>query len=240
MGGAQSHFGSTDWDQADGGVKDATQTFDGAKPTESHALFTLIKNKSPVNQRDYIMSNEDDDMLYTTAAIQGTTKDFDLMTGGTTATKLFHIHTDPSDHAKWIIYSYKATFEGQTPATNTQNIKVEEPLFAKAVVTIAWDKYHGVISLYEAAPDNSTTEGTVSNDHLIRIEEIKSITPQFQSFLPAMGLLHPKLCGYWVREYTPKTDRTKMHLAKGTDIALHCILAVITNLLRLERQADSS
>lgn len=110
-------------------------------------------------------------------------------------------------------------------------------MYLKANVSIAWDKYHGVICLYEKAPSGEP-QGIVSKDPLVRIEEIKSIVPQYQSF--SNSSVPQELCVYWVHERTAKTDRTKMHLAKGTDMALHCILAVITNMVHVERQADDS
>lgn len=242
MGGAASHFSDTNWETADGGVKDASATLDGAQPTATHSILYITKKQSLVNQRDCEIRDEDSALVYVTAATEGTTKDFDLLDQH--GTRLFHIHTDQAvNHSQWTIYSYFAStgsFVGQTPATmeKTKGLKVEDPLYLKASVTIAWDKYHGVISLYEVSSDDP--QGTVSKDHLLRIEEIKSITPQFQSFVPQLSVLHPQLCGYWLREHTVKTDRTKMHLAKGTDIALHCILAVIANIVHVERQADDS
>ena len=234
MGGAASHFGDTDWDKADGGLKEAAATFDGSNPTDSHSIFYL-KGKSLVSQRDFEIKDEDNVLLYTTKPVEGTTKDFDLLDKDDN--KLLHVHTN-SSRSKWQIYSYKSTFEGQTPITDRGDVKVEEPLYRKAAVSITWDKYHGVVSLYEGTnPDD--TQGILSKEHILRIEEIKSITAQFQSFVPKMSLLHPKLCGYWIREHTAKTDRVKMHLAKGTDVALHTILSVITNSVRVERQAEN-
>ncbi|CAB9515087.1 expressed unknown protein [Seminavis robusta] len=232
MGGAASHFSDTDWEKADGGLKEASETFDGTKPTEGHALFYLTKEKSLVNQRDCELRDEDNTLLYTTCAVEGTTKDFDLT--DSQKQKILHVHTN-SLRSKWEIYSYKATFEGQTPATEAK-VVVKEPLYHKATVTITYDKYHGVIRLTEAAPEN--TAGILSHDAVLKIEEIKSITAQFQSCVPKLGLMHPKLCGYWVREHTAKTDRIKVHLAKGSDVCLHSILVVITNLLHVERQAE--
>lgn len=227
MGGVASHFSDTDWGKADGGLKEASETFDGAKPTATHSIFYLSK-RSIVNQRDCELKDEDDTLLYTTTSVEGTTKDFDLLAGS--ENKLFHVQTD-SVRSTWDIYSYSPNFEGQAP----QNEK-GQPLYRKANVRITWDKHHGVITLYEQSPEDP--QGSLSKEHSLRIEEIKSITPQFQSFVPKMSLVHPQLCGYWIREHTEKRDRIKFHLAKGTDVALHCILAVITNIVHVEREAE--
>ena len=45
------------------------------------------------------------------------------------------------------------------------------------------------------------------------------------------------LVGYWVWENTLRTHKMKMHLAKGSDLALHIVLAVLVNQLRYERNA---
>lgn len=245
MGGATSHFCDTDWDTVDGGVK---ETLDGAPPNAAHSILCLIKHKSLVNQRSCELRDETQALLYITSGTEGTTKDFDLL--DPQGTKLFHIHTESSLHSQWIIYSYNAntsSFDEQKPihAKETKGLHVEDPLYLKLNVTIAWDKYHGVIRSYEKSEEDP--QGRVSHEDLLRIEEIKSITPQFQSFVPPHQLLlnalhHPQqsLCGYWIREHTAKTDTTKMHLAKGTDVALHCILTVIANIVHVERQSDNS
>ena len=78
MGGAASHFADTNWETADGGLKDATDTFDGSKPIGTHSILHLTK-KSVVNQRDCELKDEDGTLLYTTTAVEGTTKDFDVL-----------------------------------------------------------------------------------------------------------------------------------------------------------------
>jgi hypothetical protein len=45
------------------------------------------------------------------------------------------------------------------------------------------------------------------------------------------------LVGYWVWENTLRTHKMKMHVAKGADLALHVVLAVLVNQLRYERNA---
>lgn len=45
------------------------------------------------------------------------------------------------------------------------------------------------------------------------------------------------LVGYWLWENTLRTHKVKMYVAKGTDLALHVVLAIITNQVRYERNA---
>lgn len=45
------------------------------------------------------------------------------------------------------------------------------------------------------------------------------------------------LVGYWLWENTFRTHKVKMYVAKGTDLALHVVLAILTNQVRYERNA---
>jgi len=45
------------------------------------------------------------------------------------------------------------------------------------------------------------------------------------------------LVGYWTWENTLRTQKVKMHVAKGADLALHIVLAIIVNQVRYERNA---
>jgi hypothetical protein len=78
-------------------------------------------------------------------------------------------------------------------------------------------------------------------ESILKVEEINSITAQHQSFYPKVKvvdeMVHPPLTGWWVWENTLKTHQMKMHLAKGSDIALHCILAISTNMVNVEKKA---
>lgn len=45
------------------------------------------------------------------------------------------------------------------------------------------------------------------------------------------------LIGYWHWEHSMRTHKMKMHVAKGADLALHIVLAVLVNQVRYERNA---
>jgi hypothetical protein len=56
------------------------------------------------------------------------------------------------------------------------------------------------------------------------------------SFIEKNGDEQP-LVGFWSWENSLRVHRMKMHLARRSDLALHVVLAVITNQLRYERHA---
>ncbi len=227
MGGASSHFADTDWDKNDGGLREASETIDGSAPTTTHTILTL-KKANVVNQRDFEIRDDTDELLYQSRGIEGTTKWFDLLDKD--GNKLFCIQTDKA-RVQWIIYSYEPNWESQ---------KENNALYRKAQIDIAWNKYQGSIRLY--AP-GEWGEEVLSEEAVLLCEDIRSITAQFQSFVPSMTLLdsamHPPLAGWWVWEHTKRRHQLKMHLAKGTDIALHCIVAITCNMVNVEKQADT-
>jgi len=45
------------------------------------------------------------------------------------------------------------------------------------------------------------------------------------------------IIGYWKWENSWTTQQIKMHVAAGSDLALHVVLAVIVNQIRYERNA---
>ena len=77
--------------------------------------------------------------------------------------------------------------------------------------------------------DNSILEPTPNNapsDEVTAASSLDATPPKEQP-----------LVGYWVWENTLRTHKMKMHLAKGSDLALHIVLAVLVNQLRYERNA---
>lgn len=236
MGGASSHFADTDWDKNDGGLREASETLDGSPPTSEHTILTLKKD-NVVNQRDFEVRDDADAFLYGSKGIEGTTKWFDLM--DPKGNKLFCVQTDKA-RAEWIIYSYAPNWADQEASFNG--------LYAKAQIDITWNKYHGEVHLY--APSEADPKGEVKKEEeppILKCEEISSLTAQFQSFVPSKQVpvlldnaLHPPLVGWWVWEHTSRRHQLKMHLAKGSDIALHCIVAIVCNMVNVEKQADST
>jgi hypothetical protein len=233
MGGAvASRFEVTDWDKEDGGVSRG-DSIDGTSPTLHHTILTL-KKKNLVNQREFEVRNDQDLLLYKSHAVEGTTKEFSLW-GMAENSELFRVIPDV-DHTHWIIYGHNRLFEGQVPSKDNRWYKV-------AVVTIAWDHCHADVKPMVAGEDpTADPTGVPAKEALLKVETIKSLTAQYQSFRPssngASSLLHPPLNGHWIWEHTQHSHQLKMHLCKGCDQALHCLLAVITNLVTVEHQAN--
>eukprot|EP00980_Cylindrotheca_fusiformis_P004270 scaffold918_cov126-Cylindrotheca_fusiformis.AAC.49 len=236
MGGAASRFAETDWQNASAQVK---ETIDGAPPSKHLSILTLKKNHSVVDQRTFEIRNDLDEVLYTSKPIVGSTKWFDLFSAS--GEKLFCIHTD-EHHKQWTIFSYSPVWPGQEP----EDDKIEdEPIFRRAIIVITFGQSHGQVFPYIPDKDDNDLKGIVAQKSLLRVEEIKSRTAQFQSYIPKDMLLdnplvHPALCAWWVWESTPNRQQMKMHLVKDADIALHCIVAITTNLVQVEKNSTEA
>lgn len=238
MGGTFSRFNVTDWETVDGGLKDATETVDGSEPTQHHSILTL-KKQNIVNQRDFEVRDESEELLYTSRPIEGTTKWFDLLDKD--AKPLFCVQTD-SLRTYWQVYSYAPVWEGQQADEDATKEAGDGGLYRKVRIDISWDKCHGEVRPMvksEKDPMGVLGEG---KEPVLRVEEIKSLTAQYQSYVPNDALLdkalHPPLVGWWMWEHTPNRHQIKMHLAKGTDKALHCLVAIITNLVYIEKRSE--
>lgn len=244
MGGATSRFDETDWDKADGGLREASETLDGKKPSARHTILTLQK-PTLVNQRHFEIRDDLNTLLYTSSAVSGTTKWFDLVFAGDDedhGKKLFRIQTD-SSRSTWDVYSYIGpSFENQKPNEQASE-KAGESLYRKARIDITWNKNHG--DVYPIVRDGSADklslqEGVAQEDSILKVEEIKSVTAQYQAFKPdnMIDFPHPPLTSWWVWEHLPHSHTMKMRLAKGSDISLHCIMAIATNLVYIEKATD--
>lgn len=258
MGGATSRFAETDWDAKpvhNGGEQDnaGTATLDGTERMLHHTILSLNR-PNIVNQRLFEIRNDADIFLYQSVPVEGTTKDFDFLQIGDDGEprKVLRIHTDSAPRIQWAIFSYEPVWDGQQPANEDRLLNVvttgeTTPLYRKARVDISWDQHHGLVRLFEQN-DAVNAKGVIMKDGinqapLMKVEEIKSITPQYQSFVPttdmiADALIHPPLAAHWVWENSPNRHQIKMHLTAGQDVALQCILAIITNQVHVEQCAD--
>mmetsp|Transcript_57887 Transcript_57887/g.172795 ORF Transcript_57887/g.172795 Transcript_57887/m.172795 type:complete len:238 (-) Transcript_57887:283-996(-) len=233
MGGATSRFSETDWTKADGGFSPKAACIDGARPTPAHMIISLSKH-SIVNQREFDVRDDQDILLYDTKAVDGTVTWFDVLGPG--GQKLLRVEADVQ-RRHWDVFAFaNPAFPGQQPDPDA-TAQAGEPLYKKARLDITWDSYHATLSLYgkDEQPEGAVdTTGTVVGDPILKVEEIKSITAQFQTHLPNKS---DSLVGFWVWEHTAKTHRIKMHLAKNSDTALHIALAVMTNMVHNQRMA---
>jgi hypothetical protein len=90
----------------------------------------------------------------------------------------------------------------------------------------------------EETKDTITNEVEDSRDIMVAGEaedtSISSDTKNSQAGSKRKANLEP-LVGYWIWDNTMQVHKMKMTVAKDSDLALHVILAVVTNQLRLER-----
>jgi hypothetical protein len=233
MGGAASRFDETDWDKADGGLREASETFDGKKPSSRHTILTL-KKPTIVNQREFEIRDDLNTLLYTSSAVSGTTKWFDFFADD--GKKLFRIQAD-SSRSTWDVYSCSPSFENQKPDGQASD-KAGERLYRKARIDITWNKNHG--DVYPIVPSADDLEGVAQEDSILKVEVIKSVTAQYQAFKSdnMIDFPHPPLTSWWVWEHLPHSHQMRMRLAKGSDIALHSIMAIATNLVYIEKATN--
>ena len=200
MGSATSRFGDTDWNTVGGGLTQASHTIDGAEPTKAHSILTL-KKQTLVNQRAFEIRNDVDELLYTSQPIEGTTKWFDFF--NKSGVKLFCIQTN-ADRSFWNVYSYQPVWPGQAVDDEaTRSIPNGTPLYRKGRIDISWNKHHGeYIPIIPSPEEDPMGVPATTEEPLLRVEEIKSITGQYQSYVPQDALLdnalHPPLAGWWV------------------------------------------
>jgi len=76
MGGAKSKLDQTDWLLADGSLRKPEETIDGAPPTADYGVYYLTKSR--LNQREYIVTDLEKNLIYTTKCVPGTLCWFDV------------------------------------------------------------------------------------------------------------------------------------------------------------------
>lgn len=164
MGGATSKFDENDWSLANGELKENTSmmTVDGAPPTRDYQVYNFMKRH--LNQREFDLTDQDSNLLYTSRQVPGTIACFDVMGRGIDDYKL-RVNADLS-RRYWTIYRYDTpTFEGQVPdkeATdkvtidrlNRAEINPEQDsfrtpkLYKKGCVVVSWSRYMAVATQY--------------------------------------------------------------------------------------------
>jgi len=240
MGGTTSKFGETDWDTSDGGLTSNNQTVDGGQPTTHHTILHLLR-PGLVNQREFTVRDfESGGLLYTSEPVDGTSRDFDLFSSAQEKEEdpdpVLRVHAVDSEHTKWQIMTFSKNWEDQLPEDPTK-----QPLYRKLLVEIHWDSHYATVSKYTHG-DAVDARGVISEvdqaSTLLKVEDVASITTQYQSMTPTSS--DSSLCGYWVWEHTPTKHQIKLHLSKNSDKALHCLLAIITNQVDIEKKAVAS
>ena len=77
MGGAVSgKLEQTDWARADGQLVSPRDTIDGSNPTSGYGIYYLTK--TGLNQREFQLTDQNKNLLYTTKCVPGTLCWFDV------------------------------------------------------------------------------------------------------------------------------------------------------------------
>mmetsp|Transcript_1856 Transcript_1856/g.2847 ORF Transcript_1856/g.2847 Transcript_1856/m.2847 type:complete len:518 (+) Transcript_1856:80-1633(+) len=161
MGGAVSRLEETDWKTVTGKLTRSKETIDGSQPTKSYGVYYL--HKIGKNQREYHVTDENLNLLYSSRMIDGTLAWFDVLGPGLNEF-LLRVQVDLS-RRYWVIYSYGSpSYAGQfadMTATNRlrQERGEESPcLYKKACITVTWSRYHAIINRYGPPPEEALSE----------------------------------------------------------------------------------
>ena len=148
MGGGLSLLQETDWEKADGKLRGAHETIDGAPPLEEYGVFELTKKG--VNQREYDVTDSEKNLIFTTRAVPGTIACFDVLGKGIDE-YLLRVTVDLA-RRYWIIYRYDTpSFEGQiADKAESEKASTDYPernllgplqLFKRGCVIVSWSRY---------------------------------------------------------------------------------------------------
>lgn len=234
MGGSASRFDSTDWETVSGGV---TETIDSAEPTNKHTVFTLTP-RLPFHQRSFHVHDHDGTLVYTTRALVTTLKWFEVLNA--MDKPLLRVHTNPS-RRKWEIYTFEPNWPEQAPEGRWRFDKapLEKPLplYRKACVYVSANYQTASVHLYLQSTHD--LQGIIGSSSLLRVEAIKSTSAQYQTFVPSEDESTtsdgpPPLVGFWSWEGEKTDQKIILDLANGTDAALHIVLAIAADLVRID------
>jgi hypothetical protein len=158
MGGGTSRFEETDWNIAHGRLSSTEETIDGAPPTSKYRVYTL--HKRAVNQREYDVTDEESNLLYSTRIVEGTLAWFDVLGPGIDQ-YLLRVQVDLS-RRYWVIYSFGSpVFSGQFPdmeaTARMREVRGEDRpcLYKRACITVSWSRYHAIVNRYGPAPEKN-------------------------------------------------------------------------------------
>jgi hypothetical protein len=179
MGGATSKLDENDWEKADGKLTSPGYTLDGSIPTKAYAVYILTKKG--VNQREFDVTDEHKNLLYTTRAVPGTIACFDLLGKGIGDYRL-RVYVDIS-RRYWTVCRFDVpTFVGQKIDQEAKEKLITEIgsnktatmpiLYKKCLITVSWSRYMAVTALFgppsaaemliPVAPDPAPTSPSMS------------------------------------------------------------------------------
>lgn len=149
-------FNDNDWPKADGKLRSGQDTIDGSPPTSALGIYYLTKTKQSnvFNQREFHVTDPDQNLLFTTRSVPGTVACFDVLGRGIEDFVL-RVNVDLA-RRYWIVYRYnKPVFDGQQPDEELSNVlapqspSLQAPkLFKVCCITVSWSRYMAVSAMY--------------------------------------------------------------------------------------------
>ena len=255
MGGYASKLEGMDWDLADGGITSPEGTIDGqSSPTEKYGEI-YIEKKNLVNESEYAIKDGDGKVLYQTVHDPNARlrEQFDLVLVDDADNKdktkvLLQVYHRPTNRSIWDIYWVgKPTYEGQeSEKVVSKTSDVER--YKRACIVLDTDRSSANVHMF-GAPKDKMGEAILHLERVKAVEGLASlgrmagggVTEAYQTMLPTKdGEEAPDqpLVGFWKWENIPLVSH-KMHLtiAKGADLPLHAVLAIVCNIMRVDKWA---
>mmetsp|Transcript_9987 Transcript_9987/g.29548 ORF Transcript_9987/g.29548 Transcript_9987/m.29548 type:complete len:262 (-) Transcript_9987:120-905(-) len=258
MGTSTSRYEQTNWDEADGELKSQSETVDVSPPTANFTKLTIhpkvaipfIGQQLPVvgqlvAAREYEVRDDQGDIVYTTKKAEKLEKGFDLLEpdgDGDVGRVILRVDSTFSNRTWHVFNVDKPCFEGQRPAPGPSE-KASAKLYRKATVFFEKGKEHcALVHMFREGEESGDV------DTILRVERCNAgmhVKWHFQTMIPGKTEEETKtmpLVGYWkwVGSMVPLAmdDKMEMDLAKGSDKALHVILAVLATIERSSVKAE--
>ena len=240
MGAKSSTLYVTDWEKADGHLEQHYQTLDHMPPSQEPETWCLLHEH---NRRDYEISRqlpEMDDLQYTIKTVHHTAFWYDLCRSGE---PILQVRGHPWG-ATWSIYSHRIpSFTGQEPAEPQD--ENHPPLYLKALIQRNWKQDRAQVRLCQADPSNDTGDQPKSSsimawsDPVLLYVNTDVFHARGHTFLPhddehTVEKSHPHQQNHLIvsdMEQAEDHKSTTLKLAKGCDVSMHIILAVIANTI---------
>mmetsp|Transcript_11888 Transcript_11888/g.28062 ORF Transcript_11888/g.28062 Transcript_11888/m.28062 type:complete len:251 (+) Transcript_11888:87-839(+) len=237
MGAAESRHEKTDWATVDGGMKDGDVTLAGNTPTHGPKTITL-KKTNMVKNRIYDILDDRGNLLLQVKETPVCIQWFELTTPDKGSPPQFQHLARGLKKLKtpntWTIVSYlNPAFPGQEAdkTCRMENEYVEDvqrPLYPIYELHYNASKSHATICPIVKDPSGENKTG-VKGEPVLILEKVKSLNREiYQTSKPGAE----ELSSYWTWENTFTEHKMVLKTSKGVDLSLHCILAVLVNVVK--------
>jgi hypothetical protein len=264
MGNSPSRYDDTDWNKATGGLTSASETIDGAEPTSAKMQLFLSPSRPNVPvplvmgqlplipvTREYQIKDGDSNVIFSTKKVDKLVNGFDLVREVNNndddddegATTILRVDSTYSNRTWHIFQVGTPVFEGQRPDPEPSS-KTGQDLFRKASVFYPKGEQHSaVVHMFR----NNNNDDDDDVDAVLKLERcgggVKWAFQTMRFVEEEDGTQQSPLVAYCKWEGSPvpmvtKEEHMVMHLARGSDLALHVILAVLANLERSSWKAE--